>query len=304
VRTAVCSGAGLCALALAGCGRGVDSDTDAATIPSAVEELGPYRVADVDYTVELTAIRSGDDESVVRMRIIDGSGAVHVDESYDAPAAAGPGLESTLAVVPWVIEGESGSALLLVRESLPAAPMTGETVQLYAPRGGRLTALTAPLAPYGEFVALRTGADGVRRLGEGDVMQVELWRYHFGATVPLAFDLSCEPHAEACVAPAPAEREPMSGYGVYRISTDRRDLEEDGFVTMHEAPGSELFDRVPVRRDSSIEVIEAAIDIELRAGTVIEIAARDEWLRVRIDGVEGWISTPESFERIGLPGAG
>ena len=34
------------------------------------------------------------------------------------------------------------------------------------------------------------------------------------------------------------------------------------------------------------------------------LPAEDPWLKVRIDGKEGWVHTPEDFMAIGLPQAG
>jgi hypothetical protein len=324
-----------------GCDRrgGQAAPADAA----GVEQYGPYTVAGADYRVELTLQRRNEDESVLRMRIIDAAGVVHIDESYGEPAATEHGLDSTVAIVPWVLEGESGSALMLVREQLPSAPLTGTTIQVYAPRetadGVRLVVLFPPIAPHGEFAPLRTDGAGVRHLYPGDILPIDLWRSTHSVRIPLRLDLGCEPGSGACVMVAPTSREPMTGYGTFAVRAEPRPIEEAGAVELHEAPGADLVDVVTVRPGTSVDIIDAALDVVTTSGgaseavrdasapvpgsavavpgssaavpgsaaaarVLLDIDVRDEWLHVRIDGREGWVTGEAALNRLGLPTAG
>jgi len=55
-----------------------------------------------------------------------------------------------------------------------------------------------------------------------------------------------------------------------------------------------------------VEVLEGAGEVvwDEGADSVGFRVAGDLWLKVRIDGREGWIHTDEDFEAIGLPAAG
>ncbi len=63
---------------------------------------------------------------------------------------------------------------------------------------------------------------------------------------------------------------------------------------------------VVVRQDSKVEFLEAEVELrwqEDRDGIGMGIGD-DPWLKVRVDGKEGWIHTQEDFVAIGLPLAG
>jgi hypothetical protein len=49
---------------------------------------------------------------------------------------------------------------------------------------------------------------------------------------------------------------------------------------------------------------EAALKWEESAGQVGLSVSEDVWLKVRIDGKEGWIHSQENFQAVGLPQAG
>jgi hypothetical protein len=285
-------------LAAAACGG---SDSDRAMDEDVVtERLGPYDVAGSAVTVELTTLRLGDQESVLGMRLLDEAGAAHAAATWDHPAAGASGLETSLSVVPWELEGQSGAALLLVHERLGGLNENRTTVEAYAARDGRLVRLWPPLAA-GEVTGLTVDGRGRRHLLDDDRLPLRLGRSHYTMLFPLALDLSCVPGADTCMAVAPAEREPTSGYGVYRVLTQPWPVERAGLVALHTAPGVLPSESVRTAPESRVEVLAVAADADLVRGDVVEIVVRDEWLRVRIDGREGWITGAESYETIGLP---
>jgi len=61
-----------------------------------------------------------------------------------------------------------------------------------------------------------------------------------------------------------------------------------------------------VKKDSAIEFLEAeaALRWEESAGEVGLSVPENIWLKVRIDGKEGWIHSQEDFLAVGLPQAG
>jgi hypothetical protein len=63
---------------------------------------------------------------------------------------------------------------------------------------------------------------------------------------------------------------------------------------------------VVVRRNSKVEILatEGEVRWQEEANGVGLNPGEDFWLKVRIDGVEGWIHTQEDFLAIGLPSAG
>ena len=76
----------------------------------------------------------------------------------------------------------------------------------------------------------------------------------------------------------------------------RREADESTGVTQH----------VVVKRDSKAEFLGAEAEVveKENAGNVSLGVSDDVWLKIRIDGREGWIHTQEDFQAIGLPQAG
>jgi hypothetical protein len=63
---------------------------------------------------------------------------------------------------------------------------------------------------------------------------------------------------------------------------------------------------VVVRKDSEIEFLAAETEViwaEDENGVALTVSD-DVWLKVRIDGKEGWIHSQDDFQAIGLPQAG
>jgi hypothetical protein len=297
--------AALVALGAAGCDARPQPDVpDAATEADAVtRELGPFLFGDVAFTVVLGVLTHAGAETVRELRIVDGAGSVHFEETFDAPATLEHGFARTLGVSAVRVSGMTGAALLIARSSLPSAPLTGETQQPFGVRDGRLQPLTPPLSYHGELAAPATGGDSVT-LPDGDLLVLELWRYHFGVTLPLRLDLACVPGADTCIQPAPRRLVAQPEFGALDVTTELRAPAGGEFITLYSVPGDETGSRVPVHLDSAVQVLEAAARITMRSGDVLDVVIRDEHLRVRVDGREGWIRGPEAFEAIGLPAAG
>jgi hypothetical protein len=264
-------------------------------------EAGPYELDGVPFTLVTHIVRHAGEQSVHALQLVDREGRVHHEASFERPEVATWGLEFTLTVTAWPVRATSGDGLLLSYEFMPSAPMTGESVQGFGVRGGTLRPLWPPLEEYGELQLPGVDATGAR--GDGDVI-LKSWRYHFGLLLPLAIDWSCAPGSPTCVQLVPPRADTVSGLAVFDVWTDLRTPTSAGSITLYAAPLSDAREVLRVLTTSAIEVIEAAASASLSADQRLGVTVRDEFLRVRIDGREGWIRGPEDFEAIGLPGAG
>jgi len=94
-----------------------------------------------------------------------------------------------------------------------------------------------------------------------------------------------------------------------RFEAEHITAEEDmTFVRLHQEADetSGTPQHVVVRRDSAIEFLAAETEViwdEDANGVALSVSG-DVWLKVRIDGKEGWIHTQEDLAAIGLPQAG
>jgi hypothetical protein len=64
---------------------------------------------------------------------------------------------------------------------------------------------------------------------------------------------------------------------------------------------------VVVRKDFKVEILAAKIKLswdDSREVIFFGVDGGDPWLKVRIDGREGWIHTQEDFGALGVPQAG
>lgn len=268
-------------------------------------ERGPFAVGGITFSATLAELQLGDESSVLHVRLLDDAGVLHYEEAFDEPGVSQWGLEHTVAIDLDPVHGQTGEALLVTRTRMPTAPLTGVSLQLLAVRDGRVVPLHAPLSYYGEHqLPEPTTPGGARQLDAGDVLNLELWRYHFGVLLPLRLDLACSPEAETCVQPAAPAVPGAQGFVAMDVSAEPRAPQHGVFITLHPRPGEDEGQRVPVHADSEVQVLEAAARVGMRAGELLEPVLHEEHLRVRIDGREGWIRGPEAFEAIGLPGAG
>jgi hypothetical protein len=85
-------------------------------------------------------------------------------------------------------------------------------------------------------------------------------------------------------------------------------MDEETFVRLHAEASEEMGNpqHLVVKKSSNVEFLAAEGDVEWQEddrGASLN-PGDDFWIKVRIDGKEGWIHTQEDFEAIGLPQAG
>jgi hypothetical protein len=87
-----------------------------------------------------------------------------------------------------------------------------------------------------------------------------------------------------------------------------RTSDEMTFVRLFSEPAenSPTPAHVVIRKDSKVEFIAANVRPTFTPSDNFMVlgVAEDVWLKVRIDGKEGWIHTQEDFDAIGLPMSG
>lgn len=265
--------------------------------------------ANKEETVEWWELRDGDDHVLYR-------------ESYGVAFQNGS-FESTVDIRASSYAGQGGGGILIQGYELPSAPDAGGWVQVFAFKYGRdkygadpslFRAFGPPIYVEGEFLGLEKEAQrptpvsfgGAREMVSSDVLNFRLWTGNFNVTYAVRINYMTgilEP-AWRCIETTSKGRVDRCSYPV-AVEAHREDQPtfvrlfpepDDGFTAKH----------VVVQPQSHIEYIEARVPIAWNQDEkAISFSVNgDMWLKVRIDGQEGWIHSEEDFQAVGLPMAG
>jgi hypothetical protein len=209
-----------------------------------------------------------------------------------------------------LVRGSASEALMIDWYFFPSAPSACSTHLLLGVVGGRLVPFGEPFCET--LVPPRDATSGVWKLEReertgDDILEVRRWTGYFSLLVPVRVDFAAgkllpsrrclrmiEPGqwAELCEFPVEAEREPAA---------------EDTFVRLFRAPESNLTPRhVVVKPDSGVELLSALGPNVFDAHGKWRPPPEGDlpWLRVRIDGREGWVRGVEDLLALGLQPAG
>jgi hypothetical protein len=287
------------------------------TISTFERSAGPFAVGGHSYrvTVQVKQLPAGKNpdpdfqETVSAVRIRDEAGRAIFQRTFPCKVS-GDRFEETTAVHSEILKGRSGSGLLLTYGVVPSTPLGGQSWQVFGVAGGKLRAFAGPISTEGELARQASGTPPHMAWDESlkaDVLNFRVWTGNFFIIVPLRVDWtmgSIRPAyrcwkiaghglVEACRFRVEAERRPEGGLTFVRL-----------FPQAGEKAGIPL--HAVIKKDSAVEFIEAeaALQWEESAEGIGLGVSEDVWLKVRIDGKEGWIHSQEDFQAVGLPQAG
>jgi hypothetical protein len=252
-----------------------------------------------------------DSQTLASLEIRDATGAVQHQESFPHALERGAFPETCAADVR-LLSGSNGKGLLIDLGCLPSAPLSGGPWQIVGVVGGKLVPFGKPLVTEGELGEFVSGA--INRIGTltqilPDMLKVRVWTGYFFVSVPVRVDwlqgqLALGQHClyqtghgmaeEGCEMPAeeaqPAPRE-----------------QEITFVRMFQESNQRSGPpaHVVVKKDSRVEVVAGKVLSTWEGPEAVHLSVgEDLWVKVRIDGKEGWIHTPEDLNTIGLFASG
>ena len=94
----------------------------------------------------------------------------------------------------------------------------------------------------------------------------------------------------------------------YEVKVDAGDVVEQTFVRLYnETEDNGRPRHVVVQPGSRIEFLAAEAHVKWKQGARaanLEFQPDDVWLKIRVDGKEGWIHAQEDFVAVGLPFSG
>ena len=291
--------------------------TDAQKLEDVEERQGPFALADRTLTAVLRYKRlpgetGPDSQALASLEIRDAAGSVQYQESFPHAVENGAFPETCSADVR-LLASSNGKGLLIDSGCLPSAPLAGGPWQILGVVGGKLVPFGKPLVTDGKLGEFVPGA--VNHVGKltqilSDMLKIRVWSGYFFVSVPVRVDWingklalgqrcmyqtghgfaeeGCEMPAEEAE-PAPREEE-MTFVRLFPESDERV------------GPPA----HVVVKKDSKLEIVAGKASITWNEGpeAVYLSVGEDVWAKVRIDGKEGWIHTPEDLNAIGLFASG
>lgn len=279
--------------------------------------VGPFAVGGRTFRVALQVkqLRVGGNpdpdfgETVSVVQIRDEAGRVQFQKTLPY-RVWGDRFEDTTAVHAEILKGRVGSGLLLTYGVVPSTPLGGQSWQVFGVVNGRLGPFSGPISADGDLAGQTSGHTTNTTWDEilkADVLNFRIWTGNFFVIVPLRVDwtmgsvrpayrcwkITGSGPIEACRFRVEAERAPDEGLTFVRLF---QEADEKIGIALHAV----------VKKDSVVEFVEAeaALKWEESAGQVGLSVSEDVWLKVRIDGKEGWIHSQENFQAVGLPQAG
>lgn len=288
------------------------------------KKIGPFKVGDKSFTVVLNLKKIPDStgsfsETVESFEIKDEKGVSHYKRSFKIKIREDE-FSETISLWGYALEcrdeyfrNESGKlkriikdyepkGLILYYEELPSAPSSGILCQVFALKENRLVPLFSPLTVYGAIYDLpQGGISGTLRLFDDNTMKFGVWTGWFEVIVPVKVLNGLRT--------VPLHYSLTYDLSAYDVKVEREPSEEETFVRLFESPESSAIPRhVVIKKATKVEFLwtYAKIVIESDEEQGVISISEDEapWLKVRIDGKEGFVRDAEDLRALGIQEAG
>jgi hypothetical protein len=253
--------------------------------------------------------------TVSEMQIRDGNSNPVYQQTFPASITDGRFLQ-TLTVSGSLLEGAGGQALVLRFLEDSGAPSGTESWQMFSLVNGKLARYGAPL-PLGQGtvavngvltgVMLQGGIGVVPLVSTAEALEFRVWAGNFFVNVPVRIDWARGQWSEGeqCFTNEGGSLRP-TGCNL-RATPNRQPAAEGAAVTLFAQPEENPYTarQVPVRPNSALDFPAARALVKWKnSGERFTCSFDDLWLRVRIDGTEGWVHSPADFSALGLTEVG
>jgi hypothetical protein len=293
------------------------------------QRLGPFSIAGKEFTAVVrkqlpAGAKAGEGQTVVSIEIRDAAGVSQFSRAF-ANEGGGDGFINTVSVSVIPVSGASGNGLLVSydEDSEPSAPEPESSGwwQVFGVVDGKLKPFSGPVLVQGDLLAAdRSGralAPGEPIAAPGDVLQFKVWAGRFRLVFPVRIDWTQGKLAPAQPCEKTSTASESCNYGV--VPEDERNVADMTFVRLCANPmeACQKPERVVVKRDSKVEFLATRAEVEWNPGKLsgwsgdpknamsdaggITITSKESWLRVRIDGKEGWLHSQEDLDALGMP---
>ena len=304
--------------------KDLDRKIDTGKIKSHERRMGPFKINEREFTAILNLMKyqgasKGFDETVESFSIVDKEGNVHYQKSFDVEYGNGRFAESVGINAyaldsrgrkslfyesgkskEFISKGQAGVGLILYYGVIPSAPSSGVSCQVFTLKGEHLVPLFSPLTVYGQIYELPHGSNpNASRLFDGNTMKFGVWTGWFEVIVPVkVLDK---------LRVAPLHYNSTFGFNAFDVIVERRHSEEETFVRFFNHPEISSIPRhVIIKKDTKVEFVCAYARVSIESGGAECVVSVDEmpWLKVRIDGKEGFVKDAEDLMALGIHPAG
>jgi hypothetical protein len=172
---------------------------------------------------------------------------------------------------------------------------TGRTL-----KGELLVPLFSPLTIYGQIYDLPHGSNpNSLKLFDDNTMKFGVWTGWFEVIIPVkVLDR---------LRVVPLHYYSTFGYNAFDVIVERTHTEEETFVRFFNQPeASSMPQHVVIKKDTKVEFLWAYAKISIVSGGAECAISIDEmlWLKIRIDGKEGFVRDAEDLLALGIHPAG
>jgi hypothetical protein len=270
------------------------------------------------FVSHLQRVEGTNEDTVDHWELRGANDRVIYQQSYPVSFQDGQ-FEDTVSVDAEAFNTQQGGGILIHGMDLPSAPDSGGWVQVFGYKYGRDKygadeSLFGPLAPpisiTGEFLGVeadptmpspvKTGGATMTvmhdllkfrlRTGTVDIVYPVLINWITGRLEPrICTEMTSKGQVQRCSYPVIAEPARSTEATFVRLFPEP----DDGFTAKH----------VVVQPQSKVEFLEARASVGWAqdANSVSFGVDGDLWVKIRVDGKEGWIHGQEDFDAVGLP---
>jgi hypothetical protein len=273
------------------------------------ERKGPFTIKGQTFTVvqhlKLTGQKGAFDETLALLEIVDSGGVVQYRDDFPYAVEAGGFCGASVKV----ISGSNGAGFLLDMACDPSAPESGGPWQILSVTNGKISPLGKPFSAEGQIADFVPGE--IKKIGNltqilPDELRIRLFTGYFHVSVALrvgwwegglALAQHCFYQTGHGLAPDGCE---MPVEDVERLPSEQ----ELTFARIFRESNAQVGipEHAVVKKDSQVEILAGKVFVTLeesKSGINLGVGP-DIWVKVRIDGKEGWIHTEEDLQAVGL----
>jgi len=258
---------------------------------------GPFRIGDREFYVQVIIDTIAEkkanfwSETAREFRVVDESGPTHYREEFPLRFQS-TGFSDSFTVQAHRLIGEKGEGIILHRDIAPSAPGGGRSIKILSLKQEALKPISPWITVNGAIERLEPADERSFNLGPGGVVNFSVWTGYFAVDVPMVVDLET------------GNLGVPEGFRDYPVQVEgHRFLEDLESATLSLKPSSDS-ERVvvPITKNSSISynVVRTTARLYDSGHGWIKVEVVDPWLKVTVDGLEGWVTGDEGFLSVGL----